>query len=145
MNNINNKIKESHCSIQVSKLLKEKGFDVPCYHKYVDLEEENKYFGIVEKHKSPYCNGDKKENQHSQSLLAPTHAIAVEWLRVNFGIQLFLDYFYYDGFHYGYKLVKDNGDYEEIWQYNEDEPKGLNTPKEATEYALLYTLTDLIK
>ena len=76
---------------------------------------------------------------------APTHSIAIEWLRVNFGIQLFLDYFYYDGFHYGYTWVKNNGSYGEIWKDNEDSPSGVNTIHEATEAALLFTLNELIK
>ena len=47
------------------------------------------------------------------------------------------DYFYYDGFHYGYKWVKNNGEYGEFWKENDEDPKGCDTQEEATHYSIV--------
>lgn len=56
-----------------------------------------------------------------------------QWLRTDHKIHLFLDYTYYDGFHYGYKWVRGNGDYGEWWKDNDgEEPDGWDDPDVAT-------------
>ena len=64
-------------------------------------------------------------------------------------IQVFLDYTFFDGFHYGSKIVSNNGrvkgNVKEIWTEGiEDDIDGSNTPEEAKETAINYVLTNLI-
>lgn len=73
-----------------------------------------------------------------------THATAIQWIKDNFQIQLFPDYKYYGHFLYGYHWVDSKGSYGELWVFNNLEPDGCNTIEEATEYALLFTLNNLI-
>lgn len=141
---INNNIEEAYCSFEVSQLLKEKGFDCLCHYHY------------------SYGSGDKEANKNPQNLIyqggfldkfgsnrtyrnselakwelpfgefsMPTHALAIEWLRVNFDIEFIQRVSYGKTKQYicdpvGHKL------------------KTQNTPQEATETALLFTLKNLI-
>lgn len=65
---INNNIQESYCSFEVGKLLFAKGYRIPGRTVY----NYNKVFidGI----------GDRWVSEYP----APTHALAIEWIRVNF-------------------------------------------------------------
>jgi hypothetical protein len=68
---------------------------------------------------------------------APLLSQFFDWIKKEHKIQMFPDYTYYDGFHYGYKWVKSNGEYGEIWKYNNGEsPDGLDSINDATEYAI---------
>lgn len=54
------------------------------------------------------------------------------WLRNKHKLYLFPDYTYFDGFHYGMKWVRPNGDYGEFWKDNNGEdPDGWDTIEEA--------------
>ena len=128
---INNNIQESYCSFEVSKLLKEKGFDNSnC--EYWDWSKENIPMHVCK----------------------PTHALAIEWIRVNFGyhpvlIPTVTSFWTYkivkvisnsdDDYILGIKSVSDLPPYKEVCGYD------YSTPQEATEAALLYTLQNLIK
>ena len=63
-------IKEAYCSYNISKLLKEKGFDEECTH-YYDMDD-----GIE------YTNGARVINSSTETYCtSPTHQIACAWLR----------------------------------------------------------------
>ena len=70
---------------------------------------------------------------------APTHALAIEWIRVNFGIGIAIspkrgfEFKWYVYFYNGKELL------------GEIKFAFFNSPQEATEAALLYTLKNLIK
>ena len=66
--------KERYCSYEVSKLLEEKGFDEECYTFY---EYDSKEFYREE---IPCCNSC------SDDYAAPTHQMAIDWLRQKHGI-----------------------------------------------------------
>lgn len=137
---INNKIKEDYCSFEVSKLLRDKGFNC----------ETNTCYGNdgkFQKRSNSYeYNGNEFYYADDDYLIsAPTHGHVIKWIRENFGVQLFLCYEYCDGFHYGYKWCKKNGDYGELWQENEGiKPDGFDTELKATEAILTYCLKNLI-
>lgn len=173
---MNNNIKESLCSFEVSKLLKEKGFKVPtlCYYfedgefrqneliettgmDYgseftIEYQEflENWNNNCLRKKNGDRCFGCDKSKGYFETYSSPTHAIAIEWLRVNFDINIH-DYHIAETDTWGadvYKLVHDynktrNGDcllYSPILN-NETLFK---SPQEATEASLLKVLKELI-
>lgn len=135
---INNNIQEVYCSFEVSKLLKEKGFWVQTYNKcwVKTLDGEIIYNGNDEKH-------DRAE----QWIMHPTHSVAIEWIRVNFGIHIWIaskdvdsKEVLYIGNARNIPVKKDSkGFIIDPLPYN---PK--STPQEATEVALLFTLQNLI-
>ena len=70
-------MKEAYCSYEISKLLKEKGFDEPCYMSYWLRTKDNIELAHLEQH----------YNNYSDCILAPTHQMACAWLRErNIGI-----------------------------------------------------------
>ena len=83
-------ITEDYCSYEVAKLLKEKGFDEECYQKY-DGE------GYLSFNHVGYINAEKPNEDFSA--LAPTHQMAIKWLREvhNIFIQINRDNQYYEG------------------------------------------------
>lgn len=128
---MNNNITEDYCSFEVSKLLKEKGFVVYCTSLYTEDGKQNDVGNY---------NGVDDDNYISFS--RPTHALAIKWIRENFGI--FFDItpnWVYQGKFKGYwfKIYSlKNG----VLLYETN--KSFNSPEEATEAALLYTLKNLI-
>ena len=95
-----NDIKEDYCSFEVSKLLKEKGFDVKCRlswieqlaHTVTDKRIANGEFTFdpipPRKLNTDLHHYDKKYEIINCS--APTHAIAIKWLRENYGINIYI-------------------------------------------------------
>lgn len=134
---MNNDIQEAYCSFEVSKLLQEKGFDVPLNTWYDSNAKEG--FAGMKGRFNIYC-------------ARPIHALAIEWIRVNFGIHVQT----YKPFHKNYWVV-DKIPVEFRVEGHEDSPswgkpmsygtlKGkFNSPQEATEAALLYVLKNLIQ
>jgi len=110
-------IEPSYVTFEQATLLKELGFDEVCKKLYTFKGSD-----FVELPNS---------NKESLGVSAPEHWQVVEWLRVVKGIHIFLDYTYYDGFHHGFKWVKANGAFEEVWL--DREPGGLLS------YAELYS------
>lgn len=62
-------ITEDYCSFEIAKLLKEKGFDIPCRSYY----NNNDYLSF--EHPKGFVSVD------SVYLLRPTHQMALKWLR----------------------------------------------------------------
>jgi len=134
---MNNNIQESYCSFEVSKLLKEKGFNVGSKLYYND-DELGKEFGL--------CNVNilYKNSYPNNIIEVPTHSLAIEWIRVNFGIWIQTLYSYTDSrdeYHYHYEIFYRNNRVRKF----KASARYYNSPQEATEAALLYTLQNLIK
>jgi len=137
---MNNKIEESYCSFEVSKQLKEKGFNVNCDWSFKPTDNS------IQK---VYTN-----NSHFPALARPTHAIAIEWIRINFGIYVSAGYYFnpikldvilfeavwssksHDGtVENAIKRISEN------WIENLNEYSLYCSPQEAIEAALLYVLS----
>lgn len=111
-------MKHLFVSYEIAKLLKEKGFDENClYYYYVD----NELSSMNEDGKPLWMNHNN--SIFSTCYSAPLKQQVIDWFRDKHKTQLFLDYTYNDGFHYGYKWVKSNGEFGTKW--------GWETPEEA--------------
>ena len=118
---INNNIQESYCSFEVSKLLKEKGFN--CYTNTWHQRGNGIVGDVVGK-------SDRYNSKGEAYTSCPTHALAIEWIRVNFGIWI-------------YSNQTSLGNW--IGHMNSLETKlYYNTPQEAESEALWYVLKKLI-
>lgn len=126
---MNNNIQEDYCSFEVSKLLKEKRFGVACNGKY-QYTKGWEYTDTVEciNYNASWFEGD---------VSCPTHALAIKWIRENFGYHI---YTYTNGKIWYPCIQHLFGDIAvlsgKIGIYN--------TSEEAIEAALLYTLQNLI-
>lgn len=130
-------IQEAYCSFEVSKLLKEKGFDESCYQKY-DSDEELSFNHVG------YINSEKPCDDFYA--LAPTHQMAMAWLRevhnkhCDIGYDIDLNWFF--------QIIdlKETVeyDYPETKYYHTENETGFNTYEEAVEAALKYSLKNLI-
>jgi hypothetical protein len=149
---MNNNIQEDYCSFEVSKLLKEKGFDSPCSDHY-ELGTDGYGVGVFQGgflnefgSNRDYSNSELmknyiKENVEYGEWSRPTHALAIKWIRENFGIDISSHCDIGDRNFYAYTLTRVKQ--MPFWRliYNQGNYK---TPEEAIEAALLYTLTNLI-
>ena len=136
-------IKEAFCSKEVSKLLKEKGFNELVHHEYhyiIDIPQFHK--------KKHNFNGIEYRNCSSEWYSAPTHQMAMAWLRKTH--KLFIEIHIEQGEKVSYKFM--------IWDFYvihpnkyvggtydlREEQKGFSTPEQAIETALKYSLENLI-
>lgn len=74
-------IEEAYCSFEVAKLLKEKGFDEPCECFY---DTENNDVSIVNGWMD--ISNSELEEREIVCYSAPTHQMAMAWLREKYGI-----------------------------------------------------------
>lgn len=124
-------ITEDCCSYEVSKLLKEKGFDEPCLQMW-ECGPDKKYLFRLQS--SCYQNITEED-----SCLAPTHQMAMKWLREKSVIIVIQpEYFNIES-----KCSAWGGD---IWADDNYEKLQGDYPKyeEAVEAALKYCLENLI-
>lgn len=123
-------IKERYCSLEVAKLLKEKGFDEPC-DRFYKCDSTEIYRGYV------FTNtqiGDRFYN-------APTHQMAMDWLREihSIFIEISISIDLNGKYHFSYTILDKECKYvrrgytDFDWNY-----------EEAVEAALKYCLTELI-
>ncbi len=126
-------VTEDYVSFEVAKLLKEKGFDNPCkvsYNRFKTLEDT-------------FISEWGKANQYK----APTLQMAMKWLREVHNIFININVIPYttvtmEQCYYFYKIYRNrrpinfSSQIEDIQFYN--------TPEEAIEAALKYTLENLI-
>jgi hypothetical protein len=109
-------------SFEMAKLLKEKGFDRPCYHYYYN----NK------------LDSSSKDNWNAlNGYSAPTITEVVMWLYDKYGIWVSVNTEPESGVFY-FSVDKNKGDF--FYDKGEDYP----SPTEAYEAAILYTLKNLI-
>ena len=145
-----NNIQESYCSFEVSKLLKEKEFKVEtksCYTMYLKTKKsDNPSFRMKKGELTVDINyiinnatGDFS-NENYYQCARPTHALAIEWIRVNFNIHIY-SFPIYINKAIGLSELSGYCFYANR-DYIDTEYK---TPQEATEAAILYTLQNLIK
>ena len=158
---MNNDIREDYCSFEVSKLLKEKGFkqQTLCFHfedrefrennfrditgmdygneftvEYEELLENWNDNFLTEKNGNR-CFGCSKSKGYFETYSAPTHALAIKWIRENFGIHISVDFDSKNWF--GIITILPDKDRQVYGSYASAE--------QATEASLLYTLQKLIK
>lgn len=128
-----NEIKEDYCTFNESKLLREKGFDVPCRNHYI-VNTKGEYGG----------EGNTAPSQINH-IPKPTREVAREWLRLNFGVWFAIE---------ASRLMKFNARiYKETDTRMLTQPKqfevvnsiyDFNTPRELVGVAMNYVLTKLI-
>lgn len=127
---MNNNITEDYCSFEVSKLLKEKGFVVYCTSLYTEDGKQNDVGNY---------NGVDDDNYISFS--RPTHALAIKWIRENFGIHIFSTP---QGITTKYWLFGIFYTDPEKGRVEYDTNNRFDTCEESIEAALLHTLKNLI-
>ena len=124
-NNFNTMSKEAYCSFKVAKLLKEKGFNEPCYACYINKE--------ISHYDYHFTNFELREDV----ITSPTHQMAFDWFREK-EIFIVVNYSrYYKT--YRYNIYSMNIDVEldhEDWNFKSYE--------DACDKALLYSLKNLI-
>ena len=129
-------IKEAYCSKEVSILLKEKGFDIPVNYEY------HYKITIPQFHRKKHnFNGIEYHNCSSEWYSAPTHQMAMTWLRevhkifIEIGICMDLN----GNYHYAYTILDKDCKYvrrgytDFDWNY-----------EDTVEAALKYVLENLI-
>lgn len=146
MKTINNNIKEDYCSFELSRLLKEKGFCVKPENidstDYVlgydyDEDDENDSLKIRE--------FQFEDNVKSHLFLRPTHSLAIEWVRINFGIFIYVATHYENRLLVGYDwILEQDEQYIDFENTSSDKIMQYISPQEAKEHALIYVLKNLI-
>lgn len=119
----------------ITLILKDMGFNEPCFTYYHDNGERLSYTSMPCSNTNSFWKVDKN------ILPAPIYSQVIDWFKEKYGIQLFNDCTYYDGFRYGYKWIRNNGDFGEWWKDNDGQsPDGWDTPEEALKEAIKKTL-----
>lgn len=80
-------VSDPHCSYPVSFLLREQGFDVPCRWYYDTEYHERTWHVEYEPLRNSEIRGGYGKLRY-EMLSAPSHSVATEWIRINFGINL---------------------------------------------------------
>lgn len=142
---VNNSITEDFCSFEVSKFLKEKGFKVkPSGILSADFISSTDYVVGYDVD----LNGEIREFQWEDCtcehlILRPTHAIAIKWIRENFGVELHPTCIICNK-DYGYDMKLFIRGTVHVFS-NFSKAESYKSIQEATEAALKYFLTELIK
>lgn len=76
-------INEDYCSREVAKLLKEKGFNELVHYEYHDMMSRPQFHK-----KSHNFNGNEYVNCVTEWFSAPTHQMAIKWLRDAKGVYI---------------------------------------------------------
>ena len=130
-------ITEDYVSFEVAKLLKENGFDGYC----VQIYDSDKY---LSRNLCGYIN-EEKANEFF-SALAPTHQMAMKWLREEHKIFIYIEPFITTSGLQGYKpyCTKIGGEFMWINPLRKYSNTSSDTYEEAVEAALKYSLEKLI-
>ena len=126
-------ITEDYVSFETAKLLKEKGFDEPCF-RYAESK------GIYESGKWTVANVT------GGGIGVPTLQMAMKWLRKEHGLHCHSDYDIVLGWYCQITSLTETVeyDYEEMKHYHPDKDNGFSSPEEACEEAIKYCLENLI-
>lgn len=131
---MNKQITEYYCSFEIAKILKEKGFDEPCFALY-NPEGELIPCGIR------LSNTQVERVPGSYS--TPTHQMAMKWLREVHNISIVIEPHMYD-----YINEKNSSYVTSLWQgdnyYENIISKDYPAYEEAVEATLKYALENLI-
>lgn len=124
-------MKEAYCSYEVSKLLKDKGFDEHCDYYYDQSSDEPQQLTLDEMYYS-----------YDEFIKAPTHQMAMAWLREKKYISIVID----DEIPLSYKYIIKKYSITELYKVEELKLDSLPFVKyeDAVEAALKYTLKNLI-
>lgn len=135
-------IEEAYVSYEVAKLLKEKGFNEPCYGVYYEFKTTTEFELLTNPITYQRTNADNV-------YYAPTQALVMRWLRETHGLYFeFTPYVKEHNVMYDYVVLKQvyahpilfDGELEV--KYNEDSKE--HTYEEACEAAIKYCLENLI-
>ena len=127
-------ITEDYVSFEVAKLLKEKGFDIPCEYFYVD--------GKLVKSHGYDCNWNEGESlytDYKNECSAPTLQMVMKWLREvhNKYIEISIDRAHnFEGIVFRPAIY--DGELDCLWEYN------FLTYEQACEAGIKYCLENLI-
>lgn len=129
-------ITEDYCSYELSKLLKEKGFDWMC----------NGYYNKDDEYSEPYFgDGEGADNWNNQApsvkdlwCSAPTHQMAMKWLREVYNVHIVIEYYEADGEGFYGWIVKTGSE-----RYHCHQEFSI-TYEEAVDAAIKYSLENLI-
>lgn len=139
---MNNNIEEAYCSFEVSKLLKEKGFLI-----LKDGEHPTFYFEgfkrIMKFHRDLWEKYGHKEYLNLPIVQKINQQLAIDWIRVNWGIHIWCEPVFVEGakspYKYEWFVLKEG---EEITFLPKTLPS--HAPEEAKDAAIEYTLKKLI-
>ena len=122
-------IKEDYCDFEIAKLLKEKGFDEPCYMAYVPTNRKH-----IMRNDAGHSNSMHPDDYYA----VPTLQMAMKWLRKIYGIDIVIEI--------SDPSVKDRKYYCVIWDGNNNSHilDLFNSNEEACEAAIKYCLENLI-
>lgn len=132
-------ITEDYVSFEISKLLKEKGFNEYCFKEYYISNRELSNVSI-----------DARYNTTNNRVSAPTLQMAMKWLRIEHNIHIEpIPYATVDGFYWAYKIVGGIISPNIIPLPNYcvkvlKQKAGMESCEEATEAAIKYCLENLI-
>ena len=119
-------IQEAYCSFEVARLLEEKGFNEPTWTCYIE-------------HEIFHYNYTSSNSELIDGVIsAPTHQMAMTWLRETYGIDIVIEI--------SDPSVKDRKYYCIIWDGNNNSHilDLFNSCEDAVEAALKYCLENLI-
>lgn len=128
-------IKEAYVSFEVAKLLKEKGFNEPCDNYYDQSSDEPQQLTLDEMYYS-----------YDEFTKAPTHQMAMAWLREVYNVFIYVEPFITTNGLQGYKpyCTKIGGEFMWINPLRKYSNTSSDTYYEAVEAALKYSLENLI-
>jgi len=131
-------IKPTYVTREQANRLKEKEFDLPTYAYYSGL---NFYTGEYKNHSQTTIGDTPMHKMLIGYTSAPEQWQVVEWLRVNYNIEMWVAPFIHEGFFetpktYSYFIYSDAG-----W---ENDGVDFNSPQKAYSAAFDYILNDLI-
>jgi hypothetical protein len=140
-------MKEDYVSFEVAKLLKEKGFDEKIPSVWIDhgmILVSNRYKPSIHVYPIDSCENWNKEDDFYTS--APTHQMAMKWLREVHKIIITMDFDEYEleikgkkvGYGYNLQLKSNPREYAKVSEIIYD------TYEESCEAAIQYCLTNLI-
>lgn len=134
---INNEISEYYCSYEVSKLLKEKG--CRCNHGVVA-------YSLDGKNRISILSSFYDERKYP--IIEISHALAIEWIRVNFGIHICSPLpcrTEMDKIYYSFQILSEDREDNSVMGIGfKKQGDEFNSTFETTEAALIYVLENLI-
>lgn len=130
-------ISEDYCSYEVAKLLRDKGFEVPCHSYYEWFKSDVTLFeGFLPEYSNNCINHNKEHNFNKCS--RPTHQLAMKWLREVHAICIEVCR-NINTFYYSYRVIQ-GASFVKLLDWSDS----YDTYEQAVEAALKYTLEKLI-
>ncbi len=152
-------VTEDYVNFEVAKLLKEKGFDGPCYKVWESHGDSQTLVGA-----SWFAEGETVVNRESvdaaakqyayeynlnnnvEGYLAPTLQMVMKWLREVHNLHCCIDYDFVLEWYCQITSLKETVEYDdlEMKHYHPDKVNSFSSPEEACEVAIKYCLENLI-